>query len=352
MDMTDSAPIDDSVCTDATGRQIVLSTHELASTERRVLWADTLDATYCEMDVDWRDGMSPFEAELAVRPYGKLTMSLVKADPHTVVRTPAMIASDPNDDYLLCLITHGSVALLQNGREAVLEQGAFAILDATAPFVVDGVTEFEQVVVRAPRELLDARLPPYTMHDVTGAGFSGRAGMGRIVSRLLVELATTSDPLSTRSAASVADSALDLLVATIGDTAPASNSTRRVHHQDFQSVQRMMERYLHDPDHTTTEISAELGMSVRYIHKLFSAAGTTPRTWLYELRLDRARTQLLTTDLTVAEISEHVGFRDVSHFSRAFRRRFGASPAQFRRHGTATQSSTRPGAVARPDAQS
>ena len=67
-----------------------------------------------------------------------------------------------------------------------------------------------------------------------------------------------------------------------------------------------------------------------HIHKLFSLTGTTPRTWLYQLRLDRARGQLLDTDSTVAEISDRVGFRDVSHFSRAFRKRFGVSPAHFR----------------------
>ena len=329
--MTESAPMVDSVCTDDSGKQVVLSTRGLASTERRVRWADTLEATYCEMDVDWPDKKGPFEADLAVRSLGELTVSLVRADPHAVVRTPAMIRSDPSDDYLLCLIRRGSAVLRQNGSEAVLEHGAFAILDATTPFVVDGTTSFEQVVVRSPRELLATRLPSHTMDHITGSGFSGQVGIGRIVSRLLVELATTAEPLSLRSSLSVAGSALDLLATAIGESAPPTRSTRRVHAQDLRSVQRAMERHLHDPDHTTAEISAELGMSVRYIHKLFSTAGTTPRAWLYELRLEQARNQLLTTDLTVAEISEHVGFRDVSHFSRAFRRRFDSSPAQFRR---------------------
>lgn len=95
-----------------------------------------------------------------------------------------------------------------------------------------------------------------------------------------------------------------------------------------------------DPDYSISDLAAELGMSVRYIHKLFSAAGTTPRTWLNQQRLERARKLLLSTDATISTISVRVGFRDVSHFSRAFRRRFGTSPLHFRMQqlGTSTSS--------------
>ncbi len=55
-------------------------------------------------------------------------------------------------------------------------------------------------------------------------------------------------------------------------------------------------------------------MSLRTVHKLFSAAGTATRAWLYQPRLERARKYLLTRDLYVADISDRAGFRDVSHF--------------------------------------
>ncbi|GCE37386.1 transcriptional regulator, AraC family [Rhodococcus wratislaviensis] len=327
--MTDSAQKDDPVCTEGAAA-MVLSTRELESTEGRMRWADTLDSTYCEMDVDWPDENDQFAAELTVRPFGELTVSVVHADPHTVVRTPEMIRSDPNDDFLLCLITRGSATLQQHSRTALLEQGAFGILDSAAPFVVDGRTEFEQVVLRAPRQLLISRLSAEVMDEVSGLGISGQSGMGGLVSRFLVDIASTDARLSVGSSASVAASAVDLLTAALTEQAPPLTATKRVHHDDLRSVQQAMARYLHDPDHTTAEIGVELGMSLRYIHKLFSLAGATPRTWLYQLRLDRAREQLLDTDSTVAEISDRVGFRDVSHFSRAFRKRFGASPAHFR----------------------
>ncbi|BAD57907.1 AraC family transcriptional regulator [Nocardia farcinica] len=327
--MTDSASKDDSPCT-ATGSSVALSIRELGTAEGRARWADTLDRTYCEMDVDWGRSRDRFTADLVARPMGELTVSVVHADPHTVVRTPAMIASDPNDDFLLCLITRGSAVLEQDSRRSVLRNGAFGILDSSLPFMVDGTTEFEQIVLRAPRDVLASRLPVDVVREMTGAGISGQAGLGRLVSRFLVDVAAADTPLSTGSADSVAGAVLDLLATALCEYATPLTATARVHAEDLRRVQHLMARRMHDPDQTLTEVGAELGMSLRYIHKLFSAAGTTPRTWLYDLRLARARTLLLDTDRTVADISVQVGFRDVSHFSRAFRRRFGASPAHFR----------------------
>jgi AraC-like DNA-binding protein len=326
--MAEDARTIDSGCTGA----VLVDTRELGSAEGRARWVDTLDSTYCEMDVDWPHQRDQFAADLTVRPFGDLAMTVVRADPHAVLRTEAMIRSDPSDDYLLCLITQGSVMLRQRCRAATLEHGAFGIVDAAVPFVVDGATAFEQVVVRAPRELLASRLPPHAMNDVTAVGISGQTGIGRFVSRLLVDIATSDAQLSPRSSVPVAASAVDLLVAAIDELTPPPKATQHEHLRDLHNVQRAMQRYLHDPDHTTAEIGVELGMSLRYIHKLFSAVGTTPRAWLYQLRLEQAGNLLSDTGFTVAEISERVGFRDVSHFSRIFRARFGESPGQFRTH--------------------
>src|SRR5574337_279653 len=328
--MTKSAQKDDSACTGEAGTAAVVSTRGLESTESRHRWAETLDSTYCELDVGWPKKSDQFTAELALRPDGDLSVSGVRADPHAVIRTPAMVTSDANDDYMLCLITRGSAVIRQGERSAVLEHGSFGIVDASAPFVIDALTEFEQVVVRSPRRLLAARLA--AVDQVTAQGISGSLGIGGFVSRFLIDMATADTGMSALSSVSVAASAVDLIATAINEQTSPLGVTKRIHHEDLRTVQRTMERYLHDPDHTIAEIGVELGMSVRYIHKLFSGAGTTPRSWWYQVRLERARKQLLETGLTATEISERVGFRDVSHFSRAFRRHFGASPAHYRMH--------------------
>jgi AraC-like DNA-binding protein len=48
-------------------------------------------------------------------------------------------------------------------------------------------------------------------------------------------------------------------------------------------------------------------------------------------RLEEAARLLRTGTLALAAIAQVAGFADQSHFSNAFRRRFGLTPAQFRR---------------------
>jgi AraC family transcriptional regulator len=50
-------------------------------------------------------------------------------------------------------------------------------------------------------------------------------------------------------------------------------------------------------------------------------------------RLDKAQQMLVQTDLTLAAVSEALGFASQSHFSRAFRGYAGISPSEYRNKG-------------------
>lgn len=53
---------------------------------------------------------------------------------------------------------------------------------------------------------------------------------------------------------------------------------------------------------------------------------TSPGKWLLEKRLQLAHQLLSTLSKTVGEVAFESGFENISHFSRAFRKRFGVSP--------------------------
>lgn len=85
----------------------------------------------------------------------------------------------------------------------------------------------------------------------------------------------------------------------------------------------------------TLEALADLaGMSVSRFMKAFAAAfHTTPYQFLLDRRIDRAKSQLLATSLTITDISTAVGFSTPSHFATVFRRRVGVSPSDYRQNG-------------------
>lgn len=58
--------------------------------------------------------------------------------------------------------------------------------------------------------------------------------------------------------------------------------------------------------------------------------GISPGKWLHQKRLQRARRYLETSQNRISEIAFDSGFRNVSHFSRAFKARFGKSPVDYR----------------------
>ena len=191
--MTDSAPFVDRERTDPEPATVALSTRDLTSTEQRALWSQTLDSTYCEMAVDWPSGSDGFAADIVARPVGSISVSVVRADPHTVVRTPSMIESDPGDDLLLCLITQGTATISQSGRSGVLCEGAFGFVDSAQPFVVRGETTFEQIVVRLGRDLLTPQVAENRLDKSLGQRFSAETGIDRVASNLLVDLASHDD---------------------------------------------------------------------------------------------------------------------------------------------------------------
>lgn len=65
--------------------------------------------------------------------------------------------------------------------------------------------------------------------------------------------------------------------------------------------------------------------------KFFSATGKSIGVYLRELRFSIARSLLADTSLPVGTVLDKTGFNDATHFGRAFRKRFGAAPAAFRK---------------------
>ncbi len=87
-----------------------------------------------------------------------------------------------------------------------------------------------------------------------------------------------------------------------------------------------MEANLEEPA-SKARLAEAAGVSVRQLERLFAQhLTTTPSDHYLGLRLDRARTLLRQTTMSVMETAVATGFVSPSHFSRAYRARFGRSP--------------------------
>ncbi len=84
----------------------------------------------------------------------------------------------------------------------------------------------------------------------------------------------------------------------------------------------------------TTEIARAVRISTRQLERLFRQhLGISPAAYSSAMRLDRARALLRQTALPVTDIGIACGFHSASHFSTAFRIRFGHAPRSERTTG-------------------
>ena len=82
---------------------------------------------------------------------------------------------------------------------------------------------------------------------------------------------------------------------------------------------------------TVQEMASLAYLSPSRFHALYRAVfGISPMDDLIRARIDTAKNRLSDTEETVQNLSEQLGYRNVTHFCRQFKRLTGMTPSQFR----------------------
>lgn len=84
--------------------------------------------------------------------------------------------------------------------------------------------------------------------------------------------------------------------------------------------------------HPAWELAAQFSVSETSLKNYFRGVyGQNISIYLREVRMQRVAELLTTTNLSVSEIAEQVGYLNQSKFSSAFKKQFNASPLEFKR---------------------
>lgn len=113
---------------------------------------------------------------------------------------------------------------------------------------------------------------------------------------------------------------------------PVSGRDERNRHVMARFIKQVEQHYR---EHLTVETFAHrLGMSAVHLNNLCrQMAGQSALQIIHQRLLLEARRNLIYTNMTVAQVSDSLGFADPAYFSRFFRRLSGVSPNGFRRSG-------------------
>jgi CheY-like chemotaxis protein/ligand-binding sensor domain-containing protein/nitrogen-specific signal transduction histidine kinase len=93
----------------------------------------------------------------------------------------------------------------------------------------------------------------------------------------------------------------------------------------------MIQDNIGDTDFSVPQLAGLMGLSQMQLYrKLKALVDQTPTAFIRKYRLEKGKSLLKTTTLSISEIAYEVGFSDPNYFSRVFHKEFGGPPNQFR----------------------
>jgi AraC-like DNA-binding protein len=301
------------------------STAQVHPRDRMALWVDEFSANW-HVDCEPQRNANFFgEATIAEIGAG-LQVGWGATSAQTFTRSSRQIARG-DDRFFLEMTSSGCLSCSQDGREGVLTRGQFALLDRARPYQGTCNGDISQIVLMIPRDQLLRGIGSaerFTAQLIDGnRGFSGL--LSPMLQRLPAQLPDIAAELRPRVAENILDLIATALLSGIGQTAiPGEMTPVRI---KFWIESHLAENLSGD------RIAAACGISVRHLNRLFAREDTSLMNYVWERRLARCRRDLIDPAMAyrrVGEIALSAGFKDLAHFSRAYRARYGRSAREDR----------------------
>jgi AraC-like DNA-binding protein len=234
-----------------------------------------------------------------------------------------------NDEGIFWIYLKGGAAVQQGPVEGSQDAGSAWFMNAEMPGA--GVTEGTQVLaVNLPSKALrravghDRHLAPVTL------------ARGHPMIQLLTNYIQSAGQLPADAEPALLNSIgrhlTDLVGLALGPTREAAEQAAQggLKSARLDAVLRAIDFNYANPEFSVTDAAAQLKLSVRYVQDILHETGTGFAERVLELRLQEAcelLSRARTTKRKVSDIAFSCGFNNLSYFHRAFRRRFGMTPA-------------------------
>lgn len=277
----------------------------------------------------------PFQARVEAVRLGAGAVNRVWFPNHTVKRAASDIAASTRSCYYLNLNLGGRSHTHQAGNTLTMSPGQIGIFDSNRLVEIDHDPGSAHAVASfwVPHRALDDRLP--ASFDFTATRISDDPVVGHLIVETARTLNAQALALPEPDGARLFDVLLDLVALALsrprGDHVGSAMAAAL-----GLKLRRVIHERLRRPDLCVRGVAAAVGISERYVHKLFERTGTSFSRYVMERRLDGAAADLrdpAKATLPVGSVAFDWGFVDVSHFARRFRMRFGCAPREWRGRG-------------------
>lgn len=246
-------------------------------------------------------------------------------------RTPAHIARGGIDHFQITLCLQGGMHFTSGRRQATLGRGDVCLIDMAQPnrtvLSGDGGAATRLVSIIVPRSVMAPRLA-----HPDSATASLLPGGGRAAQLLGSQLSALRDGPSSESRVAV-EAMADIVAGAVGSAAEVDGDVERADRRLLLAmIKRHIEANLEIEPLTAEDLCRRFQMSRAGLYRLFEAEGGLAR-FVQEQRLNLALRRLAapaSRNRRLIDLALDLRFSGDSTFVRAFRRRFGLTPGEFR----------------------
>ena len=275
----------------------------------------------------------PIQVAGSVTVIDQMVLSLGETSP---TRCTHATRDDVNDQIVLAMAPSGNSVMQAQGHEWRMDAGAsvFVRPGQMRSMVAFGPTQLFSVVL--DRQTLSRLVP-----DVDARLLQPLRGQPvlQLIEQYGRLLRDTALPLATAARQAVVQHMHDLAALALGAKGDAREvaQARGVRAARLQAVRQDIAAHFSQTGFSVADVARRQGVSPRYLQMLLAEEGQSFSMLVQEARLDLARRLLANPrhdGTPISDVAMLVGFGDLSHFNRSFRRRFGMTPREARGEGT------------------
>jgi AraC-like DNA-binding protein len=303
----------------------------IQSPRRLSAWTDKLNEFYYPLDVE--NPAADFGyGTLASLDIGGVRLGTVDSDPMLCHRRRSHVSQRGGDFYLVPMPLSRPLRLHQRGREALVTPADLAMVGTCDVYTYEQRTRNVSTTLRIPGAMLRDRIPD--IDDWTARSFPGQDASVIIFLDFARSFCRHGAKLDTETAVSMANHLLDLLAIALsqpGD-APGDETAVRIAHR--QRALRIVDNHIGESDLGPLRVAESMGVSERYLQRIFAERGETLSAIIRGRRIAEARRLLASrhaASRSVASVAYRVGFADPAYFTRVFREQTGMTPADYRK---------------------
>jgi AraC-like DNA-binding protein len=309
------------------------STADLPENMRIATWREHYGHTVLRAHIE--PNVDSFGVTLDLRNLPGLKLVWGKFTSARIIRTREMIA-DGNDDLYLFVNQTGHITVSARGRDVTLFENDAVLISSGEAVVFDRHSSVgESITTRIPYSMLSPMVVDVDdaiMHRMP-SNTAALKLLTSYASALLGEDHALTTPAHRHR---VATHVHDLAALALGATREAADVAqgRGIRAARLRAAKTHIIGNISCRDMSIGIVASYLGVTPRYLQRLFESDGTTFSEFLLGQRLARAYRMLCepqSAQRQVSAIAYDVGFSDLSYFNRCFRRHYGATPTDMRK---------------------